>query len=57
MKEKLFRQIAEENYCRIFRICYRYLENREEASDACQFSDSGQAEKTGSGSRETCLTR
>ncbi len=36
MKEKLFRQIVDENYCKIYRICYRYFGNRDEAGDACQ---------------------
>lgn len=36
MKEKLFRQIVDENYCKIYRICYRYFGNRDEADDACQ---------------------
>jgi RNA polymerase sigma-70 factor (ECF subfamily) len=36
MKEELFRQIVDENYCKIYRICYRYFGNRDEAGDACQ---------------------
>jgi RNA polymerase sigma-70 factor (ECF subfamily) len=36
MKEEQFRKIVEENYARIYRICYRYFGDRDEAYDACQ---------------------
>jgi RNA polymerase sigma-70 factor (ECF subfamily) len=36
MKEELFKRLAEEHYNKIFRICYRYFGDHEEARDACQ---------------------
>ena len=36
MKEEDFRKIVEDNYGRIYRICFRYFGNSEEATDAGQ---------------------
>lgn len=36
MKEADFRKVVEENYARIYRICFHYFGNSEEANDAVQ---------------------
>ncbi len=36
MNKELFSQTVDENYTKIFNICYRYFGNRELAADACQ---------------------
>ena len=36
MNKELFSQVVNENYMRIYNICYRYFGNREQAADACQ---------------------
>ncbi|MCU0461061.1 MAG: RNA polymerase sigma factor [Bacteroidales bacterium] len=36
MKEKIYREVLEENYRKVFRLCLRYFGNTTEAEDAAQ---------------------
>jgi len=36
MKEKIYREVLEDNYSKIFRLCLRYFGNTAEAEDAAQ---------------------